>query len=96
MKVVTAKEFQRNNAAILRAVREGQPYQITFHRKPVANITPAVKPKAETKKKPERGTYAAVLESLKHAQQATGGLYNLSYKELRDRMMEEKYGRYRR
>jgi antitoxin (DNA-binding transcriptional repressor) of toxin-antitoxin stability system len=95
-KIITAKEFQRNRGNILKAVREGQSFQVTFHRKPVANITPAVKPNAKTTTKPERGTYAAVLESLKHAQQATGDLYNLSYKELRDRMMEEKYGRYRR
>jgi antitoxin (DNA-binding transcriptional repressor) of toxin-antitoxin stability system len=91
-KIVTTKEFQRNSAAIFRAVKAGQPYQVTFHRKPVVNLTPAVKPKPATKP-PRRGSHEAFLESLEHTVQATGDLYNLSYKELRARMIEEKHGK---
>lgn len=93
-KIITAKEFQRNRPDILKAVKAGQSFQVTFHRKPVANITPAVKAGSAATKPPKRGSHEAFLESLKHTQQATGDLYNLSYKDLRDRMMEEKYGKY--
>jgi antitoxin (DNA-binding transcriptional repressor) of toxin-antitoxin stability system len=94
-KVITAKEFQQNRPNILKAVSEGQSFRVTFHRKPVADIIPVANKSKAAIKKPRRGTHAAILESLKHTQQATGDLYNLSYKELRDRTMEEKYGKYR-
>jgi antitoxin (DNA-binding transcriptional repressor) of toxin-antitoxin stability system len=94
-KVITAKEFHRNPAAILNAAKAGQSFQVTYHRKPSVKIEPIAKAKPATKAAPKRGTHAAFLESLKHIQPATGDLYDLSYKELRDRMLEEKYGKFR-
>jgi len=93
MKTITAKEFQENHAGIVKAAREGQSFEITFHRKPVARLVP-VDPSGQ--KKPKPGSYEAVLASLQHTIQSTGDLHDLSYKELRGRMIEEKYGRFSR
>ena len=90
MKNVTAKELQVNSTAIIKGLREGQEYQITFHRRPIGKLSPIRKPGS---KKYRRGSYEAVLESLKFARPVSGDLGNLNYKELRARMIEEKYGK---
>lgn len=91
MTTITAKEFRNNQTAIMKAVEAGREYLVTSHRKPVVRLLPAKKPKAHAK--PPRGSYAAVLESLKYASRSSEkDLQELSYKELRHRMMQDKYG----
>jgi hypothetical protein len=34
MKTITAKEFQRQHASIVKEVTNGNEYEVTFHRKP--------------------------------------------------------------
>lgn len=89
MQTISAKELQTKSSAIIKGLREGREYQITFHRRPVGRLVPENK----SPKKPRPGSREAVLKSFNHTVQATGDLYNLSYKELRSRMMEEKYGK---
>ncbi len=43
MKIITAKEFQLQHAAILKEVAKGHEYEVTFHRKPIAQLLPAAK-----------------------------------------------------
>ena len=88
MKVISAKEFQVRHASVLKEVASGQEYQVTFHRKPMVTLSPTLKP-ADDRALP--GSKAAFLESLKYTVPATGELRDLSYKELRQRMMVEKY-----
>lgn len=91
MKTITAKEFQLNHARVLRDVRSGQSFQVTFHRQPIATLVPAAKPVSQ---KPKRGSYDAIVESLKYTSPGQGDIMNLSYKKLRDKMIEDKYGKY--
>ena len=90
MKIITAKEFRRRQSQIIKEVAAGQSYQLTYHRQPLVNLTPVKTVKAT---KPRRGSREAFLESLKHTVQSTGDLHDLSYKELRAQMNEEKYGK---
>ncbi len=92
MKTITAKEFQTNHAKIVAAAQDGETFQVTRHRKPIVTIAPVDPVSAD--KKPPRGSYEAFQESLKYTVKSTGDLQALSYKELRDRMMEDKYGKY--
>ncbi len=91
MKTITAKEFRANQSAIFKQVQAGQSFQVTFHRQPIANFTPVAKPVVN---KPKRGSYEAIVESLKYTSPGHGDVMTLSYKELRDQMMKDKYGRY--
>lgn len=92
MKTITAKEFQLNHAKVVRDVQNGQPVQVTFHRQPIIQLIPI--PQKSVAQKPKRGSYAAFLESLKYTVKATSDLQTLSYKELRDKMMEDRHGKY--
>ena len=89
MKTITAKEFQARQSAILKRVAAGESYQVTFHRKPFVVLSPARKALVS---KIQRGSKAAFLESLNHTVKTTGDLQNLSYKELKSRMMIDKHG----
>ena len=89
MKTITVKEFRRSQSAILKEVAAGQTYQLTFHTKPVAVVSPAVR---VATKKIIKGSRAAFLESLKHTVKSTGDIQNLSHKELKTKMMNDKYG----
>lgn len=91
MKTITAKELQTKSAAILRDVRDGQEYLVTYHRKPAIRLVPASVVKS-AKSKFEPGSREAFLESLKHTFKASDNLQSLSHKELRARMIEHKYG----
>lgn len=91
MKTVTAKEFRDNQTAIIKAIKAGEEYLLTSHRKPVARLLPVKK--AAPQSKPPRGSYAAVQESLKYTYSTPEkDLQKLSYKELRARAMQAKYG----
>lgn len=89
MKAITAKELQTRQSAILKEVAAGTTYQVTFHRKPFVILSPAKKPNSA---QPTPGSREAFLESLNHTVKATGDLQNLGYKELKHRMMADKYG----
>lgn len=89
MKAVTAKEFQTRQSAILKEVAAGTTYQVTFHRKPFVVLSPATISKTA---QPKPGSREAFLDSLNHTVKATDDLQKLSYKELKQRMMSEKYG----
>jgi antitoxin (DNA-binding transcriptional repressor) of toxin-antitoxin stability system len=89
MKTVSAKEFQTRQSAILKKVAGGESYQVTFHRKPFVILSPAQKSKANQLKP---GSREAFRESLNHTVKASGDLQNLSYKQLKQRMMNDKYG----
>jgi antitoxin (DNA-binding transcriptional repressor) of toxin-antitoxin stability system len=90
-KVITAKEFQRNRPDILKAVKAGQSFQVTFHRRPVANVTPVAK---AISKAPKRGSHEAFLESLKYTAPSNVIPPDADLDELRWQHMQEKYGKY--
>lgn len=89
MNTVTAKEFRKRQSSILKEVASGKTYAITFHKKPMVTLTPAqpVKPT-----RPVPGSYEAFLDSLKYTTHVTGDMHTLSYKELRAKKMDDKYG----
>jgi len=89
MKTITAKEFQRQHASIVKAVAEGNEYEITFHRKPIIKLLPIQK---KEKDKLEPGSHAALIESLNSTVNSNGDIYDLPYKQLRKRMLNQKYG----
>jgi prevent-host-death family protein len=89
MKTITAKDFQLKQASVLKEVAAGQEYEVTFHRKPIARLIPA-SPHSDASPKP--GTRAAFENSLKYTIKSQGDLHELSYNQLRDKMMEDKYG----
>jgi len=89
MKIITAKEFQRQHASIVREVASGNEYEVTFHRKPVIKLVPIQK---RVEKAYEPGSYAALIESLNNTVNSKGDIYNLPYKQLRNRMLNQKYG----
>ncbi len=93
MKTITAKELQTNSSAIVKGLAEGQEYQITFHRRPIGRLTP-INPKSANR--PEPGSKQAFLRALQHTAKGDvpDDFRRLSYKQLRDRMMEEKHGKY--
>ncbi len=89
MKTITAKEFQLKHAAVLKEVAAGHEYEVTFHRKPLVKLLPAA---AKSTKALRPGSHQAFLESLRYTVQSTGELHDLSYDELRGRMMADKHG----
>jgi prevent-host-death family protein len=89
MKTITAKDFQVQHSAILKQVADGNEYEVTFHRKPLVRLVP-IQPKQA--KKLQEGSPEAFLQSLQHTVTAKDDIHNLSYKELRSRMLIEKYG----
>lgn len=89
MKTITAKDFQIQHSSILKRVAKGDEYEVTFHRKPLVRLVPVLQ---RATKKAQEGSLEAFLQSLQHTVTAKGDLRNLSYKELRNRMMTEKYG----
>ncbi len=90
MKTITAKDFQRNHATIVKEVAGGNEYEVTFHRRPLIKLVPAIKQKPA---KPEPGSHEALIESLQYTLSLKGELYNLSYKQLRDQLLSQKYGK---
>jgi prevent-host-death family protein len=88
MITITAKEFQRQHASIVKEVANGSEYEITFHRKPVIRLVPIHKRAAEA---PEPGSHEALIESLNHTVNAKGDIYSLPYKQLRKRMLSQRY-----
>lgn len=88
MKTVTAKEFQLNQSKVMKEVAAGKTYQVTFHGKPMVKLVPAAPEKATI----QRGGHAAFLRSLQYTVTSQGPVHDLPYKELRARMMAEKYG----
>lgn len=90
MKTITAKEFQLQHSAILKEVAKGNEYEVTFHRKPLVKLVPVTK---ISKKPLAPGSRAALLESFKHTVKSTGELRNVTYKQLRARMLDNKYGK---
>lgn len=88
MKTVTAKEFQRNHASIVKEVANGHEYEVTFHRKPLIKLVPiAIADNDEA----EPGTRAAVIASLDYTFPSKGELYDLPYKQLRGRLLQQRY-----
>ena len=92
-KTITAKEFHAKHADILKAVRAGQSFRVTFHRQPIANVTPARKSVAVSKK-PRPGSYEAVIESLKYTASAQNIPLDADLDALRWQDIQEKYGKY--
>ena len=90
MRTITAKDFQRNHAAIVKEVASGNDYEVTFHRKPLIKLVPLFKPKIT---KSEPGSHEALVESLRYTLPLKGELYDLPYKQLRERLLSQKYGR---
>jgi antitoxin (DNA-binding transcriptional repressor) of toxin-antitoxin stability system len=90
MKTITAKDFQLKHASIVKDVAEGHEYEVTFHRKPLIKLMPIVTKNSEA---PERGSHAALVESLRYTLSVKGELYDLPYKELRNHMLNQKYGK---
>jgi prevent-host-death family protein len=90
MKTITAKEFQLKHSSIVKEVAEGHEYEVTFHRKPLIKLVPAFK---KVSKIPEPGSHAALIESLRFTVSSKGELHDLAYKELRNRMLDQKYGK---
>ena len=88
MKTVTAKEFQLQHASILREVAKGHEYEVTFHRKPIAQLIPVNR---NTIKKTVPGTLNSFMNSLQYSVQSSGDIHDLAYKELRKKMVTEKY-----
>lgn len=86
MKVITSKELQINRAAILKDVQAGQEYQITFHRRPIAKLIPMHK---SVDKKPARGSYEAILESLKYTKPANSVPPDADLEEIRWQHMKK-------
>ncbi len=91
MKTVTAKEFRNNQTAIIKEVKAGQEYLLTSHRKPVAKLMPVKK--TVVGQGPPRGSYAAVLESLKYTSPSTDLSDEPDYKTIRRLGHQKKYGR---
>jgi antitoxin (DNA-binding transcriptional repressor) of toxin-antitoxin stability system len=90
MKTVTAKEFQRQHASIVRDVANGHEYEVTFHRKPLIKLVPTVK---VTTKTLEPGSHSALIESLNYTILIKGDLKDLPYKQLRNQALARKYGK---
>jgi prevent-host-death family protein len=88
MKTITAKEFQRQHASIVKEVASGNEYEITFHRKPIIKLVPIQK---KAKKVHEPGSYVALIESLDNTVKSKGDIQNIPYKQLRKRMLNQKY-----
>ena len=88
MKTITAKEFQRQHASIVKEVASGNEYEITFHRKPIIKLVPIQK---RVEKAHEPGSYLALIKSLNNTVNSKGDIYNLPYKQLRNRMLNQKY-----
>ena len=89
MKTITAKEFQRNHASIVKEVADGHEYEVTFHRKPLIKLVPI---SATGVKEATPGSRAAVINSLRYTLPAKGELHDLSYKQLRERLLKRRYG----
>lgn len=89
MKTITAKEFQRNHASIVKDVANGHEYEVTFHRKPLIKLVPISTTSIE---EAEPGSRAAVMNSLRYTLPARGELYDLPYKQLRDRLLNKRHG----
>jgi len=89
MKTITAKDFQLHHSSIVKDVAEGHEYEVTFHRKPVIKLVPVTKKTAITA---EPGSRDAIIKSLQHSASSKGDLYDLPYKQLRDRMLKQRYG----
>ncbi len=90
MKTITAKEFQRNHASIVKEVANGHKYEVTFHRKPIIELIPKFK---KTTKDTEPGSHSALVKSLSYTRPVKGDLYDLPYKQLRKNLLNQKYGK---
>ena len=88
MRTITAKEFQRQHASIVKEVADGNEYEVTFHRKPVIKLIPIQK-RVEKVHKP--GSHAAFIESLHNTVNSKGDIHDLPYKQLRKRTLSKKY-----
>ncbi len=88
MKTITAREFQRNHASIVKEVAHGREYEVTFHRKPLIKLVPIRKNASATT---APGSRMSLVNSLHYTLPSTGDLHNLSYKQLRNRLLHTKY-----
>lgn len=89
MKTITAKEFQRNHASIVKEVASGNEYEVTFHRKPLIKLVPLSTTIAEVV---VPGSKTAVLNALHYTLPTKGKLYSLPYKQLRGRTLQKRHG----
>ena len=89
MKTITAKEFQRNHASIVKEVADGHEYEVTFHRKPLIKLVPI---STTSVKEAAPGSRAAVIKSLRYTLSAKGELHDLPYKQLRERLLKKRHG----
>jgi len=89
MKTITAKEFQRNHASIVKEVANGHEYEITFHRKPLIKLVPISTANA---KQAAPGSRAAVINALRYTLPTKGELHDLPYKQLREHLLENRHG----
>jgi len=89
MKTITAKEFQRNHASIVKEVADGHEYEVTFHRKPLIKLVPI---STTNIKEAAPGSRAAILNSLRYTLPTKGELHDLPYKQLRERLLKKRHG----
>lgn len=90
MKTITAKDFQRNHATIVKEVASGNEYEVTFHRRPFIKLVPSAR---QGPAKPAPGSHEALMDSLQYSLPLKGELHDLPYKQLRNRLLSQKYGR---
>ena len=89
MKTVTAKDFQLHHSSIVKDVANGHEYEVTFHRKPLIKLVPVFKTPT---KNLDPGSRDAFIKALQYTASSKGDLYDLPYKQLRDRMLKQRYG----
>jgi antitoxin (DNA-binding transcriptional repressor) of toxin-antitoxin stability system len=89
MKTITAKDFQLHHSSIVKDVADGNEYEVTFHRKPLIKLISVSK---KVTKVPEPGSREALTKALNYTSSSKGDLYDLPYKQLRDRMLKQRYG----
>jgi antitoxin (DNA-binding transcriptional repressor) of toxin-antitoxin stability system len=89
MKTITAKDFQLHHSSIVKDVANGHEYEVTFHRKPLIKLVPVSKAPS---KNLEPGSRGAFIKALQYTASSEGDLYDLPYKQLRDRMLKQRYG----
>ena len=89
MKTITAKEFQRNHASIVKEVANGHEYEVTFHRKPLIKLVPISITNA---RKAAPGSREAVINSLRYTLPTKGEPHELPYKQLRGKLLKQRHG----
>ena len=89
MKTITAKDFQLHHSSIIKDVADGHEYEVTFHCKPLIKLISVSK---KATKNPEPGSRDAIIKALQYTAPSKGDLYDLPYKQLRDRMLKQRYG----